>query len=186
MQVIGNHPLAIQSAKRCPVLALAIARPVGYCNGRPSLDALSIFVFLASTFAAALITGLAGFAFGIIVAGPWLHVLKPAQATTFIVAFGPLVQGYSVWKLRTAIRPQRLLPILIGSALGAPIGVELLRWIAPAHLRAAMGIVLMMYSVYGLLRPRLPELKAAGHAADGAVGFFGGCSAARRVLQGSR
>jgi hypothetical protein len=37
-----------------------------------------------------------------------------------------------------------------------------------------MGIVLIMYSVYGLLRPRLPDLKAAGRAADGAVGFFGG------------
>jgi uncharacterized membrane protein YfcA len=97
------------------------------------LDAPSIFIFLASTFAASLITGLAGFAFGIIAAGPWLHVLKPAQATTLVVAFALLVQGYSVWKLRAAIRLQRLLPFLIGSALGVPIGVELLGWIARAH-----------------------------------------------------
>jgi len=62
-----------------------------------SLDALSIFIFLASTFAASFITGLAGFAFGVIAAGPWLHVLTPAQATTLIVAFGLLVQSYSVW-----------------------------------------------------------------------------------------
>jgi uncharacterized protein len=138
------------------------------------LDALSIFVFLASAFAASLITGLAGFAFGIIAAGPWLHVLKPAQATTLIVAFGLLIQSYSVWKLRAAIRIQRLLPFLIGSALGVPLGVELLRWIAPVHLRAGIGIVLMAYSIYGLLRPHLPDLKTAGHAADGAIGFFGG------------
>src|SRR6266849_10377259 len=122
------------------------------------LDALSIFIFLASTFAA----------------GPWLHVLTPAQATTLIVAFGLLVQSYSVWKLRAAIRLQRLLPFLIGSAFGVPLGIELLRWIAPAHLRAGIGIVLIAYSVYGLLRPRLPDLKAAGRAADGAVGLFGG------------
>ncbi len=138
------------------------------------LDALGIFIFLASTFVASLITGLAGFAFGIIAAGPWLHVLKPAQVTTLIVAFGLLVQSYSVWKLRAAIRLQRLLPFLIGSAFGVPLGVELLRWIAPAHLRAGTGIVLIVYSVYGLLRPRLPDLKSAGRAADGAVGFFGG------------
>jgi hypothetical protein len=49
------------------------------------LDALSVVIFLASTFAASFITGLAGFAFGIIAAGPWLHVLKPAQAITLIV-----------------------------------------------------------------------------------------------------
>src|SRR6266478_6068591 len=136
------------------------------------LDALSIFVFLVSTFAASLVTGLAGFAFGIIAAGPWLHVLKPAQVTTLIVAFGLLIQSYSVWKLRAAIRLQRLLPFLIGSAFGVPLGVELLRWIAPAHLRAGTGIVLIVYSIYGLLRPHLPDLKTAGHAADGAIGFF--------------
>jgi uncharacterized protein len=138
------------------------------------LDALSIFIFLTSTFAASLITALAGFAFGIVAAGPWLHVLKPAQATTLIVVFGLLVQSYSVWKLRTALRLQRLLPFLIGSAFGVPLGVELLRWISPVHLRVGIGVVLIAYSVYGLLRPRLPDLKAAGRAADGPVGFFGG------------
>jgi uncharacterized membrane protein YfcA len=138
------------------------------------LDGLSIFIFLASTFAASLITGLAGFAFGIVAAGPWLHVLTPVRVTTLIVAFGLLVQGYSVWKLRAAIRLRRLLPFLVGSVLGVPFGVELLQWIAPAHLRAGMGAVLIVYSVYGLLRPRLPDLRAAGRAADGAVGFFGG------------
>jgi len=138
------------------------------------LDALGIVIFVGSTFAASLITGLAGFAFGIIAAGPWLHVLRPAEVTTLIVAFGLLVQSYSVWKLRAAIRMQRLLPFLIGSAFGVPLGVALLRWIAPAHLRAGIGIVLITYSVYGLLRPRLPDLKAAGRAVDGTAGFLGG------------
>jgi uncharacterized protein len=138
------------------------------------LNPFHILIFVASTFAASLITGLAGFAFGIVAAGPWLHVLKPAQATTLIVVFGLLVQSYSVWKLRTAIRLQRLLPFLIGSALGVPLGVEFLHWIAPSHLRIGIGIVLITYSVYGLLAPRLPDLKAAGRAADGVVGFFGG------------
>jgi uncharacterized membrane protein YfcA len=137
-------------------------------------DALNVFIFLAASFAAALITGLAGFAFGIIAAGPWLHVLTPAQTTSLIVAFGLLVQGYSVWKLRAAIRLRRLLPFLIGSAFGVPLGVELLRWVAPAHLRAGIGIVLIAYSLYGLLRLALPDFKSGGSAADGAVGFFGG------------
>ena len=140
-------------------------------NGLGSLD---LFIFLAAAFAASLITGLAGFAFGIIAAGPWLHVLTPAQTTTLIVAFGLLVQGYSVWKLRAAIRLRRLLPFLIGSALGVPLGVELLRFVAPAHLRAGIGAVLIAYSLYGLLRPSLPEFRSSGAAADGTVGFFGG------------
>lgn len=135
---------------------------------------LDLFIFLVAAFAASLITGLAGFAFGIIAAGPWLHVLTPAQTTTLIVAFGLLVQGYSVWKLRAAVRLRRLLPFLIGSAVGVPLGVELLRWVAPAHLRAGIGALLIGYGLYGLLRPKLPELKTSGSAADGTVGFFGG------------
>src|SRR5262249_32084145 len=40
--------------------------------------------------------------------------------------------------------------------------------------RAGIGIVVIAYSIYGLLRPRLPDLKAAGRAFDGTVGFLGG------------
>src|SRR5262252_547045 len=74
------------------------------------LTFLSLLLFVAAGFAASMITGLAGFAFGIIVAGPWMHVLAPSQTTSLIVAYGLLIQGYSVWKLRAAIKFGRLLP----------------------------------------------------------------------------
>ena len=43
------------------------------------LQTLDIALFSAGTFAAAFVTGLAGFAFGIIAAAVWLHFLVPAQ-----------------------------------------------------------------------------------------------------------
>lgn len=43
-------------------------------------DPLQLLVFRVAAFAAALITGLVGFAFGTIAAGPWLHVLAPASS----------------------------------------------------------------------------------------------------------
>ncbi len=138
------------------------------------LSLLDLSVFLAAGFAASVITGLAGFAFGIVAAGPGVHVLSPAQTTALIVAFGLVVQGYSVWKLRAAIRPRRLLPFLIGSAAGVPLGVALLRLVSPAHLRVATGVILIAYSLYGLLRPQLPDMKTSGRAADATVGLFGG------------
>jgi uncharacterized membrane protein YfcA len=138
------------------------------------LNSLDLSIFLAAAFAASLITGLAGFAFGIIAAGPWLHVLSPAQTTALIVAFGLVVQGYSVWKLRAAIRWPRLLPFLIGSAAGVPFGVALLHLVSATHLRIATGAILVAYSLYGLLRPKLPDMRKRGRAADAAVGFFGG------------
>ena len=60
-------------------------------------------LFLAATFAAALIAGLAGFAFGLVAAAVWLHILTPLQTATLIIAFGLIVQGYSVWKFRAAL-----------------------------------------------------------------------------------
>ena len=73
--------------------------------------------FAAATFAAALVAGVAGFTFGL-VAAVWLHILTPLQTATLIIAFGLIVQGYSVWKLRAALSWQRLWPFLLGAALG--------------------------------------------------------------------
>ena len=49
---------------------------------------LDLALFLAGAFAAAFVTGLAGFAFAIVAAAVWLHFMAPAQATPLIIAFG--------------------------------------------------------------------------------------------------
>ena len=64
-------------------------------------------IFLLGTFTAAFVTGLAGFAFGMVAAGIWLFALTPVQTTTLIVAYALLVQGYSTWRLRRIIIPSR-------------------------------------------------------------------------------
>ena len=134
---------------------------------------LDLALFLAASFAASLVAGLAGFAFGIIAAAMWLHILTPLQTTALIVAFGLLIQGWSVWKLRHAVRLGRLLPFVIGGALGVPLGAEILRWTSAAHLRASVGVVLILFSIYGLARPKLGKV-AGGRAADGGIGFLSG------------
>src|SRR6516165_3006882 len=60
---------------------------------------LDLALFAAGAFAAAFVTGVAGFAFGVVAAAVWLHVLTPVQAAALIVAFGLIVQGWSVWKI---------------------------------------------------------------------------------------
>jgi len=137
------------------------------------LQTLDLILFSAGTFAAALVTGVAGFAFGIVAAAVWLHFLSPAHATALIVAYGLIVQGISVWKLRRSIKLARLLPFLLGAVIGVPIGVELLHWTSPVILRISIGIVLILFSLYNLMRPRLAPV-AAGKAADGAIGVLNG------------
>ena len=135
---------------------------------------LDLILFLVATFLAALVAGLAGFAFGLIAAGVWLHILTPVQTTTLIVAFALLIQGIAVWKLRHAVRFDRLLPFLVGSALGVPLGAELLRGASPGPLRAGVGVVLIVFSLYSLARPKLGAIAAGGRAADGGVGLLNG------------
>jgi hypothetical protein len=75
--------------------------------------------FLLATFAAALVAGLAGFAFGLVAAAVWLHILTPVQTATLIIAF-----GVAVWKLRRALQWIRLWPFLLALrlfAVGLPI-----------------------------------------------------------------
>ena len=85
------------------------------------LQALDLALFSAGTFAAAFVTGLAGFAFGIVAAAVWLHFLAPAQVAPLIVAFALIVQGASVWKLRRAVSFGRIWPFVLGSAIGVPL-----------------------------------------------------------------
>jgi uncharacterized membrane protein YfcA len=133
-----------------------------------------ITIFLVATFAGALIVGVTGFAFGLVAAALWLHVLTPIQTATLIIAYGLIVQGYAVIRLRRALNWRRLWPFLIGAALGVPAGVAVLGWANPAHVRAATGVFLILYSAYALLRPTLKPTTAGGAAADAGVGFLNG------------
>lgn len=135
---------------------------------------LDLSVFLGATFAASVVAGVAGFAFGLIAAAVWLHILPPLQVATLIVAFGLVVQGYAVWKLRRALDWRRLWPFLAGAAIGVPLGVAILGWAAPVHVRIGVAVVLVLYSLYALARPAMPPVKAGGAPADAAVGFLNG------------
>src|ERR1044072_6221323 len=135
---------------------------------------LDLALFLAGAFAAAFVTGLAGFAFAIVAAAAWVHFLPPTQATALIVAYGLIVQGVSVWKLRRSIVWPRLLPFLIGGAIGVPLGILLLRGASPATLRIGIGAILVLFSLYNLMRSQLGSAARAGRLADGAVGVVNG------------
>jgi uncharacterized membrane protein YfcA len=133
-----------------------------------------LVIFLLATFAAALVAGLAGFAFGLVAAAVWLHILTPLQTASLIIAFGLIVQGVAVWKLRHALRWQRLWPFLIGGIVGVPIGVAVLGWANPDYMRATVGAVLILYSLYGFARPTMPPIVAGGTPADTGIGLLNG------------
>ncbi len=135
---------------------------------------LELTLFLSATFLAAVVAGLAGFAFGLVAAAAWLHVLTPVQTASLIVAFGLIVQGVAVWKLRHALQWARLWPFLLGAAIGVPVGVNILAWADPGAMRLAIGSFLILYCVYALLRPATAPIKSGGVVADAGVGVLNG------------
>jgi uncharacterized membrane protein YfcA len=138
------------------------------------LQIVDLALFTAGAFAAAYVTGLAGFAFGVVAAAVWLHFLPPTQVTPLVAAFALIVQGASVWKLRHAVKPVRLVPFMIGSALGVPLGAALLQWASALHMRMAIGAVLIAFAFYNWFRPNSAAAARAGAVADGAVGVVNG------------
>jgi hypothetical protein len=137
------------------------------------LDPIALALFLLAAFIGGVTTGLAGFAMGLVVSGVWLHILTPVQTTALIVGYGLFVQAHGVWTFRRVVDLRRVLPLIAGGLIGAPLGVMLLAHLDPAIVRRAVGVLLVLYSLYGMMRPRLAPLRA-NRTADGAIGFFNG------------
>ena len=132
-----------------------------------------MLIFVLAVFVGALVAGIAGFAFGLIASPIWLHVITPAQSAVLIAAYAILIQGATLWKLRHTVQPSRLLPYIAGGAIGIPIGRAILYWASPVQMRAAIGIGLVLFSIYSLVRPTLPAAKG-GFLPDGIVGVVSG------------
>ncbi len=137
------------------------------------MDGMVLGFFLLAAFLGAVTTGVAGFAMGLVVSGIWLHILPPVQTVTLMVSYSVLLQGYGVWKLRHALSWRRVAPFIIGGAIGVPIGAVLLGHINAAHLRTAVGVVLLLYSIYYLARPALRAVQG-GVPVDVGIGFLNG------------
>ncbi|MBS0246515.1 MAG: sulfite exporter TauE/SafE family protein [Proteobacteria bacterium] len=137
------------------------------------MDGLILALFVLSTFVGGIVSGLAGFAMGLVVSGVWLHILTPAQTAALIVGYGLLVQSYSIWKLRHALSLRTLAPFIGGGAIGVPVGAALLSHISPLAIRDGVGVLLIVYSGYFLLRPHVHTIKAP-LPADIAIGFVNG------------
>lgn len=137
------------------------------------MDGSVLALFLFATFVGAVVSGIAGFAFGLVVSGVWLHVLQPSQFAVMIVITGLVTQGYGIWKVRRSIRWRTLAPFIIGGAIGIPIGTALLSYADPARMRLGIGVLLIAYSLYNLARPNLKPVTPSA-ATDGAAGALNG------------
>ena len=137
------------------------------------MDGIVLGLFLLAAFIGGFASGLAGFAMGFIVSAIWLHLITPIQTTTLIVTYSLWTQGYGVWKLRRSMRWRNVAPFIVGGTIGVPIGTMLLTYTDPAYMRSGVGLLLVVYGIYGLVQPAFKPLQA-GVPADGGIGFLNG------------
>jgi uncharacterized protein len=130
-------------------------------------------LFVVAAFAGGFVSGFSGFAMGLVVSGVWLHIITPIQTAALIAGYGLLTQGYGILKLRQALNWQKIWPLTLGTTVGIPIGVILLNYINPVYLRFGVGVLLVLYTIYGLARPAFRPMKI-GAAADIGIGVANG------------
>lgn len=138
------------------------------------MDGSVLTLFLLAAFAGGFVSGFSGFAMGLVVSGIWLHIITPVQTATLIAGYGLFTQGYGILKLRQALNWQNIWPLTLGTVIGIPVGVMLLG-INPVYVRAGVGVLLVLYTIYGLVRPAIKPMKI-GVAPDIAIvnGLVGG------------
>jgi uncharacterized membrane protein YfcA len=117
------------------------------------MDGMTLAFFLAAAFCGGLVSGVSGFAMGLVVSGVWLHIIAPEQNALLIVLCGLVTQGAGIWRVRHAIKWRTILPFIVGGAIGVPLGTALLTTVNQDTLRMTMGVLLVLFSLYGLIRP---------------------------------
>ena len=137
------------------------------------MDGMHLALFLAAAFAGGLVSGVSGFAMGLVVSGVWLHIISPGQNAVLIVLCGLVTQGSGIWRIRRSLNWRNIAPFIIGGAVGVPVGTALLTSVDPTSLRMVMGVLLVAYSLYGLLRPTFKPVQGSVPAELG-VGVVNG------------
>jgi uncharacterized membrane protein YfcA len=137
------------------------------------MDGLVFTLFALAALAGGFVSGFSGFAMGLVVSGVWLHIITPMQTATLIAGYGLLTQGYGIFKLRHTIDLRKAWPLALGTVVGIPIGVSILAYLNPTYLRFGVGLLLVLYTVYGLARPVFAPMKI-GTGADIAIGVSNG------------
>ncbi len=147
-------------------------------------------VIAAVLFLAGVVSGLSGFAFSA-VAACVLWLLPPLQAVPLIMLLSACNQLLSVGTLRkemvlcdTAER-EGALAYIAGGVVGVPIGLGLLQGLPTRTFAGGLGLFLIVYSVFVLLKPDRLRIKLSGWMPAVAVGAAGGVIGGFSAFPGS-
>jgi uncharacterized protein len=127
-------------------------------------------------FLASLVMGLAGFGIALVALAFLPFVMTPATAVVLITLYASVFGVAIVFPLRRDVVPGGVALLIVGTILGAPLGVFILASVAPDVLRRLIGIVLIGVAVLDWCRVYPARLQGRGWALSAGVlaGVLGG------------
>jgi uncharacterized membrane protein YfcA len=165
----------------CLASALASAYYVYRAESFASTDQLAWLIIFIS----AAISSTVGFAFSALAGSLLFHVVPDtAQAVRIMLVASISIQTYSVWKLRRRISVRSLAPYFVGGSLTVVPGVYLLLNSSTRMYLLALGLFLMAYAAYMLLR-RPIHFEGNHLIARVGVGALGGITGATAAFPGA-
>lgn len=115
---------------------------------------LETAIFLLILFIAGLVQGTSGFGFGLVAVTFLSFVMNIKDASVGLVLVSLSINIFIFWRLRSAFRFERIMPLLISSLAGVPLGVLILIKADENILKRILGLILIIAVIQGLF-PRL-------------------------------
>ena len=106
---------------------------------------------------AGLVQGISGFAFAMVAMSIWVWGIDPLIAAPMAVFGGWFGQVISAIRVRRGWLVSILWPFVVGSAIGIPIGTQLLGLLDPNRFKLVLGSLLVVCCSAMLATSRLPE-----------------------------
>ncbi|MGJ3261211.1 MAG: sulfite exporter TauE/SafE family protein [Rhodospirillales bacterium] len=131
-------------------------------------------IVLAGALSGGLVNGLTGFGTGLTALTFWLYVLPPVVASPLVVICSIIGQIQTLPKIWHAISWRRVMPFIVGGLFGVPLGTWLLPLVTVQMFKVFIGIFLILFCSFMLMRGRPANLRFGGRIVDGCIGFLGG------------
>jgi len=138
------------------------------------LTTVQIILILAGAITGGLVNGLTGFGTALTALGIWLFALPPTVAATLVIICSVASQLQTLPMIWRTILWKRVVIFVAPGLLGVPIGTLLLPHVDPRVFKIVVGLLLIGYSGYALIRRAEFKTAWGGRVADGVVGFLGG------------
>lgn len=114
-----------------------------------------------------------GFGSGIISLTLLAFLWEIQDVVAVTAGFSIVVTGYLGWRLRAHISLTEIKPLIVGAAIGIPLGVTALTSLDPRTIKGALGGFLLLYSTWSLWG-RTPSTTQINQIWAFPAGLFGG------------